>query len=381
MSACPRTLAWVAFVVTCLVCIALGPATAARAESLSGATASIPAASVVPAVAVIPAAGVVPDVSVVPVRTIARVPTLTRVLDAPQAPSPRSHRLDVLSYNVHGLHGIAAKDNPKKRAPLIGEMIAERYSLALLQEDFEHSGKIIKGIGTRPRGYFRGNGSTVKAGIGQRFGQILLWLPAKVFLGLDIPHGSGLTTIAFQKDGFTSRRLVRKPFRVCEGVFSGKNDCLAAKGFLGVRLTGPDGIELDVYNTHLDARGNDPNRGIRREQLSHLAAAIRQYSGERAVIVAGDFNTRRERPKDNFMLRGFQTGLGLRDSLARRDGSWPRGSDVDYILYRSGTGTRLELDGDADAIGEDADFRWRDGSKRLSDHPALFARMRVTPQP
>ena len=35
---------------------------------------------------------------------------------------------------------------------LIGARIVEHYPLAMLQEDFEHSGKIIKGLGGRPPG-------------------------------------------------------------------------------------------------------------------------------------------------------------------------------------------------------------------------------------
>ena len=80
------------------------------------------------------------------------------------------------------------------------------------------------------------------------------------------------------------------------------------------------------------------------------------------------------------MLEGFRQELGLTDAGARRDETWKRGADLDYILYRSGASTVLEPEG----VGEDPGFRRtrKQGRKerRLSDHPALYAHFRAVPR-
>jgi endonuclease/exonuclease/phosphatase family metal-dependent hydrolase len=298
------------------------------------------------------------------------------VASAAQAGEP--HTFKLLTYNVHGLHSIAAQDSPKKRTLLIGHRVASEYDIALLQEDFVYPERIARtlSVSSQPYDYHRGNSSTVKAGFSQRLGQILLWLPAKLFLGTDMPHGSGLTTVAYRRDGFSTAKLVRKPYKICDGLFGAKNDCLAAKGYLAVRLTGPDGIEVDLWNTHLDAPGKDSNRGVRRKQLAQLTRAVQEYSGDRALIVAGDFNSRLQQRKDHLVLHEFQSRHGLIDVAARRDETWHRGADKDYILYRSGLGTEVTLP--AKGYGEDPEFRWHKDRRRMSDHPALFANFEIS---
>jgi hypothetical protein len=295
------------------------------------------------------------------------------------ASDANSITLRTLSYNVHGIHRVIAQDSPKQRLPRIGALVAAHYDLALLQEDFEYSDRLEGELTGRPYTYFRGNGSSVEAGFSQRLAQVVFWLPAKLFFRTPMPQGAGLTTIVYPRDGLTAEPLVREAYQVCEGILRGKADCLAAKGFLGVRLSAPSGIEVDVYNTHLDSRGNLPNREIRRRQLAQLTSAIRRHSGTRAVIVAGDFNTRNQRPNDRPVLEEFRAALGLDDSGARRDARMSRGNDIDYILYRSGSSARIELGTQAGAVGEDGRFRWNEGRRPLSDHPALFAILRLTP--
>ena len=287
------------------------------------------------------------------------------------------YRLRVLSYNIHGLPEIVAGDAPMKRLPRIARLAGERYDITLLQENFEYPDLIRDNLGDAPYDHYRGAGSITKAGFGQGLAQLLTWVPFRV-LGVKTPNRSGLTTILFRKDGFETSPLVREPYATCEGYLFDKNDCLANKGYLGVRVSGPEGIEIDVYNTHLDARaGKATNRVVRREQLMQLAAAIRKHSQGRALVLAGDFNTGHQRPKDFALFQQFRAGLGLLDTGARRDRSWNGEVDVDYILYRSSSSTRIEPERGPAAAGEDGDFRWRKGRRRLSDHPALFSTFHV----
>jgi endonuclease/exonuclease/phosphatase family metal-dependent hydrolase len=290
--------------------------------------------------------------------------------------------LRVLSYNVHGLPQIAAGDSPVRRLPKIAKLIGERYDIALLQENFEYPHLVTDNLGDARHEHYHGGRDLVAAGFGQRLAQTLLLAPSGLFLGIKMPNLSGLTTIASGSKDFTMSPLVNEPYVACEGYLFDKNDCLATKGYLGMRVSGPDGLAIDVYNTHLDARsGSSSNRGVRRKQLAQLVTAVRRHSQGRAVIVAGDFNTGHQRPKDFALLKSFRALLGLADSGARRDRSWNGEADVDYILYRSGVGTRLSLDGADVSAGEDRSFRWPDDRVRLSDHPAIFARFKVEATP
>jgi len=295
------------------------------------------------------------------------------------AASARGFDLRVLSYNVHGLHRFVSGDSPKKRMLYISGRIRTYYDVAMLQEDFQYPNRTARYLGARAFDYYRGNGSTVEAGFGQRVAKAILWLPSQLLFNTSIPQGSGLTTVVYENDILQTRVLVREPYSICEGYIGGRSDCLASKGFLGVRVSGPGGLELDLYNTHLDARGDDPNRNIRRKQLEQLAAAIERHSTGRPVVVAGDFNTRVSRPEDAELFDAFTKRLGLSDSGARRDATWKPGGDVDYILLRSGSQTRVEVAAGDTAYGEDPTFRWRAGTRRLSDHPALYTRLRVEP--
>jgi len=51
--------------------------------------------------------------------------------------SEAGSEITVLSYNVHGLFPLVAKDDPRDRMPTIG-WLANRYEVAMFQEDFEY---------------------------------------------------------------------------------------------------------------------------------------------------------------------------------------------------------------------------------------------------
>ena len=151
---------------------------------------------------------------------------------------------------------------------------------------------------------------------------------------------------------------------------------------------------VDVYNTHLEAGNSNRDLKIRWEQVRSLARAIEGHSPD-AVIVAGDLNSNIEggdRGDDFAPVQGLLEGLELEDTLAR-PGLGTEWKTVDYILYRSGPTTQLEVvpAERAEAIygpepcgvrgrarGEDDCFADRRG-RALSDHPALFANFRATP--
>ena len=88
------------------------------------------------------------------------------------------------------------------------------------------------------------------------------------------------------------------------------------------------------------------------------------------MLVAGDLNLDAADPADRKLLDAFSARLGLRDSGAR--GREERGWAVlDYILHRDGERVRLEIL----EAGEAPEFEHQ--GEPLSDHPALFVRIRI----
>lgn len=250
--------------------------------------------------------------------------------------------LRALTYNIHGLPSWIARDDPPARIPQLLAK-ARDYDVALLQEDFAHQ-DVVDAHRDHPHAW-RGNGA---------------WLP---LLG----SGSGLTILSAHP---AVGEPVATPYGVCHGWLGAANDCLAHKGFLHVRLRLPDGSELDVWNTHLDAGRSDADRAARAAQLALLEAAIAERSRGRAVLAGGDFNLEWDDREDRALLEGFAARLGLAVAARTPEGAWR--SRLDYLLVRSEGAACIA----AHEPGEDAGFV--DALARpLSDHPAIRARLRL----
>lgn len=268
-----------------------------------------------------------------------------------------SRTISILSYNVAGLPQWMSTSRPRDHAPLISPLL-NRYDIVLLQEDFVYHNQLAQ-LAThehvsepnRPR-------------IGRR------------------PHaltvlGDGLNR--FSRWPFD--RYERVPWQQCHGVFSSGSDCLAAKGFTFaqhyLRNDGDDGPAcwLSVYNIHCDAGHAMGDREARRTQLAQLATHIREHADVRMpCIVAGDTNLEvEENEYDRETLNQFLRETHLIDSRQtariRQNHKQPRplSSNIDMILYRSGTHCPLQP------------RSWRlctdefvtEGGEPLSDHNAL----------
>jgi hypothetical protein len=275
--------------------------------------------------------------------------------------------LSVLSYNVRGLPSLITRDDPRHRAKAIG-VRARAYDVVMFQEDFEYHSILRR----------RMEDSIGAAGSGMVFdprrlvAQILLAPVAAVLPHFSLPYGAGLSTFVKPSLALPSN-VGRAPFRVCDGWLGAAFDCWASKGYLRVRIHAPEGGVIDVYSTHLDAgRGKRPNK-TRRRQLRILADAIEKNSGNRPIIVGGDLNLDSNQPDDLAVMMEFRDRLQLHDSGAGP--VRPFWKQRDYLLYRSGT----HADIDVEQAGEALEFT--DGSHALSDHPAVYARFRVSPVP
>lgn len=274
---------------------------------------------------------------------------------SPQSP-PTPFELSVLSYNTHGLRGSFTDDEPEVRFPAIGRLI-NGYDVVLLQEDFAYH-RSIEALATHP---IRRRGSP----------QDRNWvadLLAPIVCG---ECGAGLSTLIDLPEGSLLGEH-REAYRDYSGWFDSRKDAWVNKGLLALRVRLPGGAVVDVYNSHLDAgkkRKRRRDHDTRERQLAQLESAIRSFSGDGAVILAGDFNEREDRASPS--LERFTTALGLRESEARvaREGWRPR---CDYIFYRGDAGIEIEL---VDS-GEAVEFQDESG-RPLSDHPAIRARFRI----
>ena len=268
-----------------------------------------------------------------------------------------------LTYNVHGLFPLIAKDNPRDRSPTIG-WLATKYDIVLLQEDFEYHDIIAAQI--EHHSSFQGNGMGFDP---RRVAVKIVLFPFQLLLPhFSPPYGAGIT--AFVDNEFSvDPDVTRKSYDQCYGWFGANGDCWARKGFLRVRVRTPEGVEIDVYNTHLEAGSSEESIAVRGGQLDDMAAAIETLSSGQGIIVAGDFNLDFRRPSDRRNLLDFRARLGLEDSGAGPELRFWR--DRDYILYRDGPDTTFTVE----AAGEAHEFTNRD--RALSDHPALFARFHI----
>jgi endonuclease/exonuclease/phosphatase family metal-dependent hydrolase len=285
----------------------------------------------------------------------------------PESPKLEGTEFSVLSYNIHGLFRWIAADDPRGRMPTIG-WLAGRYDVVGFQEDFEYhdivKDQIQDSVGRR------GNGMGWDP---RRVGAKLLLAPFAIFVPhFSPPYGAGISTFV-RRSYAISDDYERVAFGVCFGWFGHNGDCWARKGYMRVAMRTPEGVVIDVYNTHLEAGPSPQSIETRRLQLEVLADGIERQSARRAVIVLGDFNSAFARPGDREVIMGFRRRLGLVDTGAGPE--LPIWRERDFILYRNGALATLSVE----AAGEAKEFV--SGGRALSDHPALTVRFRATPGP
>jgi len=208
-------------------------------------------------------------------------------------------RLKVLTYNIAGLPDGFMTPHPSANMPQIGPLLG-RYDLALIQEDFAY-GALLRQSVTLP-------------------------FQTPVFVRAGRFHfGDGLSQFASQ--AFTA--LQREPWRACHGVVDSYFDCLTPKGFISTRQRLADGVEIDVYNVHLDAGPSSADQKAREAQVDQLLEAIEHRSAGRPLLLAGDTNLRSQRD----LLARFQQTAGLVDVCAKLH--CPDPGRIDRVFYRS----------------------------------------------
>lgn len=218
---------------------------------------------------------------------------------------------EVLTYNVAGLpQGISSSD-PEAFIPQISPLL-NTFPLVLVQEDFWYHAELTADL-EHPHRSEPSPADPVRAGIGDglnRFSQ------------------------------FPFEPVDRTQWPGCNGQLDCASDCLARKGWSFARTTVDDGVEIDVYNLHMEAGGCPEDLEIRQRSAEEIAAALETLSAGRAVIVAGDFNLRADDPEDVDAL-GTMFNAGLRDACIEVDCGDER---IDKVLLRDGDRVALRAD-------------------------------------
>ena len=251
---------------------------------------------------------------------------------------PTEGALRALTYNVHGLPPELTGDDTAGRMAQIAPLL-DGFDVVGLQEDFDDA-----------------NHDTLAAGSHHatqvRFAEALE----------DRFYGPGLAVFA----DFAELDHRHEHYDACYGTIDGAGDCLASKGFQVVRLRLGGGLELDVYNTHLEAGGGGEDDAARAVHVDQLLAALSGWSDGRAVLFLGDTNLHEDDPDDAPLLERLLADGGLTDSCEAVGCDDP--GRIDRLLFRSSD----ELSISATAWAVEPAFVDEAGVD-LSDHEALSA--------
>ena len=130
------------------------------------------------------------------------------------------------------------------------------------------------------------------------------------------------------------------------GKFSHANDEMITKGYRRYELTMPFGLDLIVYNMHMDAgddpdemAGNDTNdRAARQAEWEQLKEDVLAHLSDRPILILGDLNSYycRDQIQKNFINEISDTGLGTASDVyveVMKDGIYP--APVEGIVYRN----------------------------------------------
>ena len=237
-----------------------------------------------------------------------------------------SSDFNILSFNLHALPPVLARDNPKKRIiKIIND--ANSYDIIFFQENWIFSKKYLKKISPKFNWY--------------------------------VSKDSGLTT-AISKQFFIVRQK-NESFKDCSGWLFKASDCFANKGFQHSKIKIDNQI-LELFNTHLDAGSSKSDISVRELQLNHIIKYIKTYSNSYPLILAGDLNIDYLNKKEIYPLDILKNELKLNQVNWSIDKTI-HSEMLDYIFYRNTAlvgnvyGVNRELDGFSDHPPIESTFR------------------------
>jgi len=231
-----------------------------------------------------------------------------------------------LSYNVAGLPEGLSSSNPERFTPFIAPLL-NAYDLVLLQETWQTPDP-------NPFAPTRVYHEILAAGSTHPYKSV----PAEHPFNTDPDRpdallGDGLNRFSI----FPFTPVVRQAWTGCDNSAA---DCLALKGFSFARTTLADGVEVDVYNLHMEAGGTPHDEELRDQGVTQLLAFMAEASAGRAVIVGGDFNLHTDEEPDASQYARFLAEGGLTDACAAL--ACPEPQRIDKLAFRSGGGVEIE---------------------------------------
>ncbi len=271
--------------------------------------------------------------------------------------APPSGSFDALSYNVAGLPAPLSGSSPDVNTPVIAPLLND-YDLVLLQESWKTP---VPNTLAPLRVYHE----ILEAGSDHSFQS----------LPMPQPVGSDpLRPTAQLSDGlnrftdFASSPVIRRRWVECVGVVDSASDCLALKGFSHSVIELAPGVEVDVYNLHVEAGNSSEDDRVRAQDIDELVGYIQANSDGRAVIVGGDFNLHGDDPVDAAVYDTLRAGTGLLDACAEL--GCPDTAAIDRFFFRSSVDLSLTP---GSWQFETATFVDANGQP-LSDHDPLHVR-------
>lgn len=226
------------------------------------------------------------------------------------AGQPGTRALTVLTYNVAGLPFGLSDSSPEVNTALISPLLND-FELVLVQENFAWHDDL------RAQTTHAYQSEPMPGSLEQRLGDGLNRFSVYPFVD-----------------------FARVEWTACNGILGSAADCLTPKGFTFARHTLAPGLEVDIYNVHLDAGRDDKDAAARSAQVDQLLAFMQLRSADRAVILGGDLNLKNH-GEDEVILQRLLSSAGLTDACHQQSCVDP--SNYDRVLLRDNTLLELQI--------------------------------------
>lgn len=267
-----------------------------------------------------------------------------------------SGEFSLLDYNVAGLPQGISGSNPEVNTPLIAPLLND-YDVVLVQESWETPNP-------NPLAPLRVYHEILRAGNTHPYASASKPNP---FNTDPLRPQAVLSDGLNQFSSFPFGKVFREPWAGCDNSAA---DCLALKGFSMSRMTFAPGVEVDVYNFHMEAGGNANDEALRDAGITQMLAFMAEHSAGRAIIGAGDANLHIEDEPDGTQYARLLSEGGFTDSCDATACSNP--TRIEKTFFRSSATVSLT----ALSWRLENDVFVRDGNVPLSDHPALKVNFR-----
>lgn len=187
------------------------------------------------------------------------------------------------TYNIDGLPSLVNSDGPGSSGTksISSTLAASGWDFIGFQEDFEYHSNLTSSMGKYVFGKHRGS-----VGLANLVSQA-------------DTDGLGFATLG-SSCSWTGETFVEFTNKY-GGLFDGANTAIK-KGFRYYLVTMKDGVQIDVYVTHMNSGSGTGHINARASQFQQLANYINAHRSGRPIVILGDFNARytRDDYKTNF---------------------------------------------------------------------------------